>query len=1319
MKNPNSQIPNPNIRSVRAMALVVVLGILVLLTGLIVALFSTLTSESTQSATYSRQAESQQLADSAVNIVTAQIADATRGYAMQSGAPNYNAPLAWASQPGAVRTWSVNGTADNIFKLYSAQRMAATQTEFSADLATDAPANWASNPPLFTDLNSPVRDESNLDVYPIVDPGALGTVEGFSVSGAPTTGTANPIPMPARWLYVLKDGTVTVPTGGSATTATWTGAAANLTPSKNNPIIGRIAFWTDDETAKVNINTASEGTYWDAPYVVTQSNGAPFSETNVPQDRDLARSQPARNEFQRYPGHPATTSLAPVLFASSANSTAFSLTQSQRDAIYQLSPRVAGGGSDAGTQVATGAINLGSPGRLYSHVDELVFNDARGSQVAAVGIDRQKLMRSKFFLTANSRAPETTLFNTPRVATWPLHSLWAPNPTSSNTEGMKATTAFDRLIAFCSTINGQPYYFQRESALSPTADINISRNIDLYAYLRRLTGEQVPGFGGKFSSKYPADRDQILTEIFDYIRCSNLGDDYVYAQDPTKVFTYNAHTMTFGNVNASLADGVATPARYTPPGGNPTMGFGRTFTISEAALGFICNADASVPSSNVTVSANATTGNRVLGATALSAGEKYIQAIFVPEFFSPMMGWRGMQSNFIYEISGLNALTVTVGSGTHTLFPDVPNGTWSWRGMPQPQWGVIHNGGWPSARAFALRQGSPARGNLTADPLDATNLAPYPFIGTPVKITPLPTDPTMQFSGGQVTINIYANPSPTNAVPAALPSSAYLVQTLRLNFPASTPAAPFPIPNLVSTPTPTSARFPDAGSYSVATTPENWWAFSRGGTVPGKPGRLANLHHAMSWMNTDSSGSFFRGGDTDVVRSILPRHGDFRLVAANPDLNDSGNTVFKAHRWYGDKTEFLAHNLTGPDNSGIPGYDIEGSYTSGVIFGGWQNNQADIPKTAAAADRPVTSRDFDNGIGVTRDGPYVNKPDEGNNERRGIINGQEWIPYLSAGHTYVEPGATFFTPNRLIPSPVMFGSLPTGVQAGVPWRTLLFRPQANHPSTSTTIPDHLLLDLFWMPVVEPYAISEPFSTAGKINMNYAIAPYSYISRKTGLVAALRSLQLLCIPGDLETAKRYKLLLDPYATSIKLPDQTPVTHLLPPDGQFRKPVNAQETLKYFDAKFASGEAYKSATEICDIPLVPQGGTPPYSYPLAATFWQTTFPLSGDNTRERPYAHLYGRLTTKSNTFTVHYKVQVLRQRSGSPDFAVWQEGKDVVLSEYRGSTILERYIDPNDPDLPDFATRTGGNTTRFPNVEDRMNMDNYYRIRTVATKRFAP
>jgi hypothetical protein len=107
--------------------------------------------------------------------------------------------------------------------------------------------------------------------------------------------------MPVKWLYVLKDGTI-----GSLSKATDT-----------NPVVGRTAFWTDDECAKLNINIASEGTYWDTPMSsIEQESGnvdgsgrLQSSQTSL----SLGASQPPKGSYQRYPGHPATTCLSPVL----------------------------------------------------------------------------------------------------------------------------------------------------------------------------------------------------------------------------------------------------------------------------------------------------------------------------------------------------------------------------------------------------------------------------------------------------------------------------------------------------------------------------------------------------------------------------------------------------------------------------------------------------------------------------------------------------------------------------------------------------------------------------------------------------------------------------------------------------------------------------------------------------------------------------------------------------------------------------------------------------------------------------------------------
>ncbi len=65
-----------------------------------------------------------------------------------------------------------------------------------------------------------------------------------------------------------------------------------------------------------------------------------------------------------------------------------------------------------------------------------------------------------------------------------------------------------------------------------------------------------------------------------------------------------------------------------------------------------------------------------------------------------------------------------------------------------------------------------------------------------------------------------------------------------------------------------------------------------------------------------------------------------------------------------------------------------------------------------------------------------------------------------------------------------------------------------------------------MPVAEPYPISEQFSTSGKINLNYAMMPFPYIQRKTGMDAIpqidsgstpfpIRVAGGQCMPGGLQ------------------------------------------------------------------------------------------------------------------------------------------------------------------------------------------------------------
>ncbi|MBE7158364.1 MAG: hypothetical protein INR62_08015 [Rhodospirillales bacterium] len=107
------------------------------------------------------------------------------------------------------------------------------------------------------------------------------------------------------------------------------------------------------------------------------------------------------------------------------------------------------------------------------------------------------------------------------------------------------------------------------------------------------------------------------------------------------------------------------------------------------------------------------------------------------------------------------------------------------------------------------------------------------------------------------------------------------------------------------------------------------------------------------------------------------------------------------------------------------------------------------------------------------------------------------------------------------------------------------------------------------------------------------------------------------------------------------------------------------------------------------------------------WWKNKALTADNVREDPYNAIYSRLTTKSNTFTVHWKVQSLKKRTTSNQ-SVWTENQDAVTSELRGSSLIERYIDPNATNIPDYAT----NQNAAP-------LSQFYKWRVVSENYFRP
>ena len=1455
-------------------ALVLVLGFLVLLTILVVAFYSSVTTDYASTKQYSNGAVTKQLADSVVQVVMGQIKAATGG-----------TNVTWASQPGMIRTYDAAGNAAGNYKLYSSGAMT-TPGALTAAQVADYDTAWNTKPAAWTDLNAPVTDVHGYVNFPIIDgnnlrllstdasgnscpayygydainnatgaptPDGLPDVAGFAVdpnakgitfdpSVAPSA-TNTAVPVPVTWLYQLRDGTLIAPDATSTTTATFANAATK--PSASNPIVARVAFWTDDETSKLNINTAC-GDEWKpaqiSPSTSSPAGSAPYTPPgafwDVPRAytgfdyNNLAALQPAQHEYQRYPGHPATAYLSAV-FPNLA-----------RDQIFGLVPRVSGGGSEGGTVNPQGTPTPDAD-RLYASVDELLFkptssNNTRDlNDVAKSVLDKPRLERAKFFLTTDSRAPEVNLFNKPRIAVWPIdHDVVAQQASGGQSP---RGTAFDGLIAFCAHLgalgNGNDYFFQRSANgyLSQTQDYdlvtganNTQRNHLLYAYLQSMASASIPGFGGSMGTKFGADSDQVLTEIFDYIRCVNPSDDNIAfgpnAQPGTNPTNdSNCYTPNEVYTNNIMSGGytsgkVLTPQPYhsfiAPTRIGATQGFGRTVTVSEAGLAFICSGDGTSTSDNplwtgapiagdggrtgltnppspgpgippppgVPVYSNfpplnprtpptaaqiaahpffknapGYSGKGVHGSdgylqanwnatlpvynwsadttgkqwTGLAVGQRRVQGIFLLNPYTVSPGYSTMHMDVGFEVSGLDSVNVN----TSINFPADKTVVMANPTYRTPTLGVnfpfFLNAYLAPVRPMP-EDGTQNVGDTNTNPsakgYNATSLRyppfrTYEFISAPFTIS---SAGTMPVSGGsKVVIKVWhLSPGDKGGGTSVTPGAgSTLVQTIPVDL--AKLAGNWPVPTLAVLKTNSLNR-----DVVNTITPDTEWDFSWKGFHGdySVPGRLFD--------NVDVNGHYIEPilNLSDVVRTMVPGYptdagpvgGDYRLLAATNTVDSS---FFVPHRLTTDTpNNTLIHSFIDLFTNGWqfdtlwPQTDMGQMTGQGAAISGTSQSPfgaliTSIPPNAALSDYtkllPVQTGDFDNGTGADMDGPYINKPDTG---YQFPINASSIKTYPYYGHFAENSSASFFSPNRQIPSPGMFGSLPVGVLEHHPWRTLLFRPQPTHPD-GVPVPDagmtrtggspygglaadHLIMDWFWMPVVEPYALSEPFSTAGKINMNYQIAPFTYITRATAVDALLRSQRMLAVP-NLPASANWKQPFGYNGDNNSNP---------PPSPDYRSDLNlsvTNGTLRQFDETFAAGDLFRSATQICDIYLTPQGQTPPWTSNADAEAFWSKHQLTGDNSRERPYANLYGSLTTKSNSFTVHFRVQALQKVPGT-DPTQWVEGRDKLLSEYRGSSLVERYVDPQDPSLPDFAAPNATGT-----------LDSFYKFRVVSTKKFAP
>lgn len=1195
-------------RQKSGMTLVLALFVIVLLTMLIVGLLFQSQSSQKGSQLHVEALRAKQLGESAMSVVTSRIQEATR---TQAGD-------AWASQPGAIRVYGSDGNLKMLHKLYSA---ASGTTANASDVNGDLPpADWETRPNLFVDMNAPISTGGGL-TFPIVDPRLYSGVagvdpEGFSYSGTAANGTAiagtvppggaadtQRVPMPVRWLYVLSNGEMVAPVDLGDGTVSVPGAGPNA------EIIGRIAFWTDDETSKVNVNTAAGGEFWDTPRM-----GSNY-------EKALANSQPVQGEFQRYPGHSATVDLRAVFPW---------IADSQLETFYDFVPKIRAGGSKGGSVETSVNAVLPAPiapdaDRLYAATGEAKYKPDRtefGLSAPYGGDFSTRIERGDFLLTTSSRAPELNLFGRPRVAIWPLDSVGANR------------SPLDKLIAFCASIKEggatrKDYFFQRAESTSPTYDYEgIERNRELLAYLRTATGKTVPGFGGDFQTKYTGPvRDQILTEIFDYVRAAtNLKDPQgkKYADPDTSTLL-------------EPGEGQVTPIWIDEW---KTKGFGRFLTVSEGFFWFTWQGDSETPAASPVVGLSDPPD-------VPTATEMQMQAIFSLQFAGVTAGYSEYVPDITVKIEGLHQFTL---NGVNMGFPSSASVRLS--PIKKNPIGAIED----FRVMVAGRDFGPGPTN-------------YPFYSN-VMLVPKSRPGGQEMLGGPITITLYAGTE----------APANLVQTIVMQPPAL--GARFSVPEKVEE---------DSGPTKKIYI--KWGTTDAADRFAPKGGDPASLHGSYMF-------------EQDRTRSLVSLTGDHRLTAG---LRNVPSDFFIPHQGRENELLATAWQHTGGTRKNINslmtplGYGGQSKYSNQLLTGKLDANvtlssypgnttRANVPTHVQGKKATNLAWDWDTGMALQTDGAYINKPDEGS------LGGTGGGAYFAGPEVGSPPlTQTMFLPNRQVVSPGMFGSLPTGINPANPtaskaWQTLLLRPDPlTHPGNSSP-KDHLLLDFFWMPVVEPYAISEPFSTAGKINMNFEMLPFSHITRETGLYALLRNERLLAMkPTSGGSVERYK----GYNAS-------------PANTEVRPKIDAKRTLNGFRTRLdgGKGKLFVSPTEIATLYLVPQGVT----MDIAAYWADQTF--TGDNVRERPYANLLAKLTTKSNSYSVHVIAQALKKgKTPGSNPAVFGQKADRVTGEWRGTFLIERFLDSNDPKLPDFA-----GSASLANWDDpAYNADNYYQTRVLQVR----
>ncbi len=1472
----------------QGVAILTVLAIITLMTVLVVSFFNMATSAKVTAKGSVEIQRVTTLKDTIINLVIAQFREASR--LTPSNASSPRDIVTWTSQPGAIRTFSGNPTDfsnNRLFKLYSSSvpqisDMRPFETgKLIEQINEDNAPDWAERPDEFADLNRPVYTAATGDrarvtgagdtkgfTYPIADPrayngrdGALDAArntEGFTYSARSGTvrmkgvdPSQEQLAMPVRWIYLLQDGTLGYLDDNKEFQSL--NGSNSGTVSRDNPMVGRMAWWADDESCKVNVNTASVPAAWDTP------------RTTSLEDQWLAKNQPIAGEFQRYPGHPAGVDLSAVFYPNRrwvppdlqsviagtqnpAGGRMDLLKVEDARRVWDLAPFIVGDSQEVRVgSVGTGGGMFATPtdatvgasndDRLFTSMDEVYFK-ASGATNKSLNAPRsnllsenkdgkleflQTLQRSQFFLTHKSHSPELTNQGFPRVSMFPMDLLAVPavGTTGSLPQGV---SPYDVTMALNSTIGGRSsvaggnaYFFQRRDPGSRHNEMFNSgdsrvRNTKVFKYLKELSKLPIPGYpetvpfkvqsvsaedpaGLSLASKYPpglngtgaatwtnsfgatslfdaSERTQILLNMLDYTRSINMQPAFLTGADRYDD-GFGKAAGVCGCANVAGADtnlahfnclAFTNQLSRTPKGTGKLYGPAEIAIVVNVAAkraGGAASDPVSGPWGTLFGQMSAASQTR---ANASTPGTRYIVEVgFILSGFNPKHGWSAT-----FPEAGIAVSGVAPNSGNVVSSPD---------GSALP---IIGPDNEVLTVSAGLQRGANMSRQMAKGPGAGNGVSPLGGMGGPRVAFSSANGAGSNFAttkpfcivmatgnDASVDVNLRADPAtPLRVMNMDGEGEFDIVQATDLALPANFFSAMTPsltnesLRSLVTKYALGTQAFPDPrvfmrsfvlphGDYRLTATPSridaDVFVPHESYATAGNGGRLA---HSFFEMNTSPmaramDNSLYNPGLSIIDTQLVPRYplsGGDKASAAKL----TGLPFGAPYKQLMGITQLGALKFPAQDDRILKQASISQDPQRRQMFAHGRRDGRGVVPNRGSSD-PTETGDFDTGVAAAPDGPYMNFPDEGD-RRRVMGNAYYRSLYLAAPKTNSEGvGGQNISPNFLVRSPVDFGSIPTGVANRVPWQTLRFRPDIgmNKPSNKMAnindlpppgLPfanfcgprDHFFLDMFWMPVVEPWSISEPFSTKGTINLNQQIFPFMYIERTTALHALLRGERMASIPNS--AAERYKNV----SATTGEPAGTQ-------DATYRSFINAKETVRQFlkrynegmdfDSDPPSGNAlafnlFRSASEICEVWLVPEGtsgsdgdrtlekivGTVSGSGERQG-FWAEHL-LTGDNLRERPYANLYPRVTVRSNVFKLHLVAQTL-QKATSRDPKKFDSVFDSITAEWRGSCMIERSINPRDAGLTNIDYTNLNSAVIDTKVTPKL--DRYYTYRVTEVK----